>query len=68
VTRIVPGAGPGVMIHVDVGGHEILARITRRAAEQMALQPGMTVHAILKSMSIARDHVVRAPDAASTAE
>lgn len=61
VARIVPGAGPGVMVHVDVGGHEILARITGRAARQLALQPGDTVHAVLKSMSIARDHVARAP-------
>ncbi|MBC7155368.1 MAG: molybdenum ABC transporter ATP-binding protein [Rhodobacteraceae bacterium] len=60
VARIVPGAGPGVMIHIDLGGHEILARITRRAADQMALHPGDPVHAILKSMSIARDHVARA--------
>ena len=62
VARIVPGTGPGVMVHVDVGGHEILARITRRAADQMALRPGETVHAILKSMSVARDHVARTPD------
>jgi molybdate transport system ATP-binding protein len=60
VARIVPGTGPGVMVHVTVGDHEILARITRRAADQMALQPGDTVHAILKSMSVARDHVARA--------
>jgi molybdate transport system ATP-binding protein len=63
VARIVPGAGPGVMVHVDVAGHEILARITRRAADQMRLCPGDTVHAILKSMSVARDHVARSPDA-----
>ncbi len=62
VARIVPGAGPAVMVHVDVGGHEILARITRRAADQLSLRPGETVHAILKSMSVARDHVARAPD------
>ncbi len=62
IARIVPGTGPGVMVHVDVAGHEILARITRRAAEQMALMPGDTVHAILKSMSVARDHVARTPD------
>ncbi len=61
VARIVPGTGPGVMVHVDVAGHEILARITRRAAEQMALVPGDGIHAILKSMSVARDHVARAP-------
>jgi molybdate transport system ATP-binding protein len=64
VTRVVPGAGPGVMIHVAVGEHEILSRITRRAAEQLALSPGDTVHAILKSMSVARDHVARAPHSA----
>ena len=64
ITRIMPGAGPGVMVHIDVAGHEILARITRRAADQMALDCGDTIHAILKSMSVARDHVARAPDPA----
>ena len=62
VARIVPGGGPGVMVHVAVGGHEILARITRRAADQLGLRPGDAVHAILKSMSVARDHVARARD------
>jgi molybdate transport system ATP-binding protein len=57
VTRLVPGEGPGVMVHVDLGGSEILARITRRAADALALAPGVPVHAILKSMSVARDHV-----------
>ncbi len=60
VTQIVAGKGPAVTVHVAIGNDEILARITRRAAEQMALQPGDTVHAILKSMSVARDHVARA--------
>ncbi len=63
VAQIQPGAGPGVIVHVAVGEHEILARITRRAADQLALQPGDTIHAILKSMSVARDHV--APAAAT---
>jgi molybdate transport system ATP-binding protein len=57
ITRLVPGKGPAVTVHVAMADQEILARITRRAAEQMALQPGDTVHAILKSMSVARDHV-----------
>ncbi len=64
ITRIMPGTGPGVMVHIDVAGHEILARITRRATEQMALTRGDTVHAILKSMSVARDHVARTPEPA----
>ena len=57
VARIAPGTGPGVMVHIAVDDHEILARITRRAAEQMRLRPGDPVHAIVKSMSVARDHV-----------
>ena len=68
VAQIVAGKGPAVTVHVRVGEHEILARITRRAAEQMALQPGDPVHAILKSMSVARDHVARAPARARAAE
>jgi molybdate transport system ATP-binding protein len=61
VAGIVPGTGPGVIVHVRVGEDEILARITRRAADQLGLQPGDAVHAIVKSMSVARDHVARAP-------
>jgi molybdate transport system ATP-binding protein len=60
ILRIVPGTGPGVMVHLAVGEDEILARITRRAADQLALRPGDMVHAILKSMSVARDHVAPA--------
>lgn len=59
ITRIVAGAGPGAMVHVAVGEHEILARITRRAADHLGLQPGQTVHAILDSLSVARDHIAR---------
>jgi molybdate transport system ATP-binding protein len=59
ILRIVHGGGPGAMVHIDMAGHEVLARITRRAAQQMQLQPGDAVHAILKSMSVARDHVAR---------
>jgi molybdate transport system ATP-binding protein len=51
-----------VLVHIDVAGHEIVARITRRAALQMDLRPGDLVHAILKSMSVARGQVIRAPD------
>ncbi|MDD7970666.1 molybdenum ABC transporter ATP-binding protein [Roseinatronobacter alkalisoli] len=67
VAQIVPGAGPGVMVHVMVGPHEILARISRRAADQMALQPGDPVHAILKTMSVARDHIAPAQVTQQTA-
>ena len=62
VLRSVSGSGPGVLVHIDVAGHEILARITRRAADQMRLVPGDTVHAIVKSMSVARGQIIRAPE------
>ena len=60
VTAIRAGDGPGVMVHLAVGADEIVASITRRAAAQLALQPGDTAHAILKSMSVARDHITGA--------
>ena len=57
VAEVRAGAGPGVMVTLRLGPDEILARITRRAADELALHAGDTVHAILKSMSVARDHV-----------
>jgi molybdate transport system ATP-binding protein len=66
VTLIVPGSGPAVMVHVAVGEDEILARITRRAADQLGLRQGDSVHAILKSMSVARDHVAHLPRTVGT--
>lgn len=59
VARILPGDGPGVMVHVAIGQDEVVARITRRAAAHLGLAPGDTVHVILKSMSVARDHVAK---------
>lgn len=60
ITAVLPGDGPGVMVHLAIGEDEIVVRITRRAAADLNLAPGDTVHAILKSMSVARDHIARA--------
>ncbi|WP_149587366.1 molybdenum ABC transporter ATP-binding protein [Tabrizicola flagellatus] len=60
VSAIRAGEGPGVMVHLAVGDDEILARITRRAAGQLDLRPGDAAHAVLKSMSVARDHIAGA--------
>ena len=57
ITAIRPGDGPGVMVRLAVGADEIVARITRRAAMQMALRQGDGVHAVLKALSVARDHI-----------
>ncbi|RMH51695.1 MAG: molybdenum ABC transporter ATP-binding protein [Alphaproteobacteria bacterium] len=58
VRAVIAGEGPGVLVRVAVGPGEILARITRRAADALGLAPGVAVHAIIKSMSVAREHVV----------
>jgi molybdate transport system ATP-binding protein len=60
VRSVVPGDGPAVTLHLALGPDEILARITRRAAADLALVPGDPVHVILKTMSVARDHIGRA--------
>jgi molybdate transport system ATP-binding protein len=49
--------GLAVMVRLGFGEDTILARITRRAAQSLALQPGDQIHAIFKSMSVARDHI-----------
>ncbi len=48
------GSGPGVIVQLQSGEDRLLARITRRSAKAMALAPGDAVHAVIKSVSIAR--------------
>jgi molybdate transport system ATP-binding protein len=40
------------LITIDVGGTDILARITRAATRELALQPGMPAWALVKSVSL----------------
>jgi molybdate transport system ATP-binding protein len=74
VTAVRPGDGPGVMVQLALGraagggaadggaaGDLILARLTRRSAEAMALAPGVGCHAILKSVAVAQGDVWGAP-------
>lgn len=61
VASVRPGEGPGVMVHLRIGDAEIIARITRRAEADLNLAPGDSVHAILKAMSVARDHIALEP-------
>ena len=40
------------LIIVDIAGQQILARITQRSAQRLALQPGSRVHAQIKGVAI----------------
>jgi molybdate transport system ATP-binding protein len=53
------GQGPGVMVQLRAGDDLLLARITRRSAEALALAPGTACFAVLKSVAVARGAVGR---------
>lgn len=59
IRDIRPGDGPGALVRLDAGGETILARITRRSADALALTPGKPVFAILKAVSVAQESVGR---------
>mgnify|MGYP001060440369 CR=1 FL=1 len=51
------GQGPGVLARLDLGGEFLLARLTRRSAHALQLGPGVSVHAVLKSVAVAQTDV-----------
>jgi molybdate transport system ATP-binding protein len=61
VIEIIEGGGPGAMVHLDIAGSRILARVTLRSVRTLQLAPGTACFAILKSMAVAREDVSLAP-------
>lgn len=61
VTAVRPGTGPGTMVQMRVGSDSILARVTQRSAEALALAPGVTCYAIMKSVAVAPSDVGGTP-------
>ncbi len=65
--NILPGAisalsdseGEGVLVRLDLGGEQLLARITRRSREALALAVGQRVFAVVKSVSVAPEAIGR---------
>ncbi|MCU0903378.1 MAG: molybdenum ABC transporter ATP-binding protein [Tabrizicola sp.] len=57
VAAIHDGQGPGVLVRLDLGTEFLLARLTRRSALALGLQPGVAVHAVLKSVAVAQSDV-----------
>jgi molybdate transport system ATP-binding protein len=51
------GQGPGVLVGLDLAGQGLLARVTRRSAEALNLQPGQPIHVVVKSVSVAQGDI-----------
>ena len=54
VAELGPPDGSSLDVRLDVRGTALLARITRKSAEELALVPGLPVYALIKSVSIDR--------------
>ena len=59
VSMIHAGDGPGVLVQLQTGDAQILARITRRSAQALELSESKPFYAIIKSVSVAQDNVGR---------
>lgn len=57
ITRLQTGRGPGVLVQLRCGQDRLLARVTARSAEGLALAPGMQVFAVIKSLAVASGDV-----------
>lgn len=61
VAQVRLGDGPGALVRLKAGSDHLLARITRRSANALALMPGDRVFAILKSVSVAPSSIAIPP-------
>ncbi|MES1949338.1 molybdate ABC transporter, ATP-binding protein [Salinisphaera sp. S4-8] len=53
IDRLVADGDYAVNVHMRVGEQPLEARITQRSAEALALAPGQTIHAVIKSLALA---------------
>jgi molybdate transport system ATP-binding protein len=49
--------GASLDVQLDLGGTPLIARITRKSAQELGLRPGLAVYALVKSVSIDRRSV-----------
>ena len=57
VVELGAGEGPSLDVQLDLGGTPLIARITRKSAAELRLEPGLAVYALVKSVSIDRRSV-----------
>jgi molybdate transport system ATP-binding protein len=53
IAEIRAGEGPGALVALDTSAGRVLARITRRSVAALALEPGASIHAVLKTVAVA---------------
>lgn len=51
ITAIGEAQGASIDVELDCGGDSIVARITRKSLERLSLRPGLSVHAVIKSIA-----------------
>jgi molybdate transport system ATP-binding protein len=66
VSAVRDGDGPGALVQLDLAGQALLARVTRRSALALDLKPGLALHVVVKSVSVAQGDVGEAPHAAQS--
>jgi molybdate transport system ATP-binding protein len=54
---VTPSDGFHVDVMLDCGGTRLWSQITGLSQQQLRLQPGMRVHALIKALTIARQDV-----------
>lgn len=51
------GRGPGIAVVLLLGDQRLLARVTSRSCEEMALAPGQKIFAVLKATAVSRSGI-----------
>ncbi|MDB6179857.1 molybdenum ABC transporter ATP-binding protein [Paracoccus fistulariae] len=57
--------GRDILVRLEAGPETILSQITRRSAQLLDLRPGMPVHAVLKTLSVAPGSVAQSLSSAA---
>lgn len=61
ILQIEYGRGPGVAVVLDVGQDRLIARITERSCNDLGLEAGQTIFAIVKATAVPRGGIGRDP-------
>ena len=57
ISAIRDGAGPGVIVQIDLGDERVLARVTKRSALNLQLEIRQNVYAMVKTVAVGRSDI-----------